>query len=229
MPQSYARSAAGAAISILLGLPAAAAQSPTADVPVLPVERFTLPNGLTVLLSPDHSAPIAAVTIWYHVGSKNEVRGRTGFAHLFEHLMFQGSQHVARGEHIKTIEDVGGEMNGTTQNDRTNYFETVPINFLETALWLESDRMGYLLPALNQAKLDNQRDVVKNERRERVDNQPYGSANEVLDVALFPKSNPYSWPVIGSMADLSAASLDDVRDFFRRYYAPDNAVLSITG
>jgi zinc protease len=207
----------------------ARAQAANVAVPVLPVERVTLANGLTVLLSPDHSAPIAAVSVWYHVGSKNEVRGRTGFAHLFEHVMFQGSEHVARGEHIKTIEDAGGEMNGTTANDRTNYFETVPINYLETALWLESDRMGHLLPALTQEKLDNQRDVVKNERRERVDNQPFGSADEVIDGALFPASNPYSWPVIGSMTDLSAASLDDVRDFFRRYYAPDNAVLTIVG
>ncbi len=206
-----------------------AAQAPMADVPLLPVERYTLPNGLTVLLSPDHSAPIAAVVVWYHVGSKNEIRGRTGFAHLFEHVMFQGSEHVPRGQHIRTIEDVGGDMNGTTANDRTEYFETVPINYLETALWLESDRMGYLLPALTQEKLDNQRDVVKNERRERVDNQPFGSAGEVLDAALFPAANPYSWPVIGSMTDLSAASLDDVRGFFRRYYAPDNAVLSIVG
>jgi zinc protease len=215
--------------SLLAVAGTAAAQAPSADVPVLPVERFTLPNGLTVLLSPDHSAPIAAVVVWYHVGSKNELRGHTGFAHLFEHMMFQGSENVPRGQHIKTIEDVGGEMNGTTANDRTEYYETVPINFLETALWLESDRMAYLLPALTQAKLDNQRDVVKNERRQRVDNQPFGSENEVELAALYPAANPYSWPVIGSMTDLSAASLDDVSGFFRRYYAPDNAILSIVG
>jgi zinc protease len=198
-------------------------------VPIIPVQRFVLPNGLTVLISPDHTAPIVAVTIWYHVGSKNEVPGRTGFAHLFEHVMFQGSEHVAKGEHIKTVEDAGGSMNGSTNNDRTNYFETVPLNYLETVLWLESDRMGSLLPALTQEKLDNQRDVVKNERRFRVDNQPYGRAGEVQAAALYAAANPYSWSVIGSMTDLSAASLDDVKQFFRTYYAPENAVLSICG
>jgi zinc protease len=197
--------------------------------PTIPVERYNLPNGLTVLLSPDRTAPIVAVSIWYHVGSKNELPGRTGFAHLFEHMMFQGSEHAAKGDHIRTVEDVGGVFNGSTNNDRTNYFETVPKNYLETVLWLESDRMGYLLPALGQDKLDNQRDVVKNERRLSVDNQPYGRAGEVVSAALFPASNPYSWPVIGSMADLSAASVDDVKQFFRAYYAPDNAVLSIVG
>ncbi len=197
--------------------------------PTIPVERYNLPNGLTVLLSPDRTAPIVAVSIWYHVGSKNELPGRTGFAHLFEHMMFQGSEHAAKGDHIRTIEDVGGVFNGSTNNDRTNYFETVPKNYLETVLWLESDRMGYLLPALGQDKLDNQRDVVKNERRLSVDNQPYGRAGEVMSAALFPASNPYSWPVIGSMADLSAASVNDVKQFFRAYYAPDNAVLSIAG
>jgi zinc protease len=198
-------------------------------LPHIPVDRFTLPNGLTVVLSPDTSAPVVSVSIWYHVGSKNEHVGRTGFAHLFEHIMFQGSAHAAKGEHIKTIEDAGGTMNGTTNNDRTNYFETVPSNYLATVLWLEADRMGTLSAALTQEKLDNQRDVVKNERRYRVDNQPFGSAGESLDAALFPRTNPYSWPVIGSMADLSAASLDDVKSFFRTYYAPDNATLSICG
>jgi len=204
-------------------------QADSVPVPTLPVDRFVLPNGLTVLVSRDTAAPIVSVTVWYHVGSKNELPGRTGFAHLFEHLMFQGSAHAAKGVHIRTIEDAGGTMNGTTQNDRTNYFETVPVNYLETVLWLESDRMGYLLPALTQGTLDNQRDVVKNERRYRVDNQPFGRAGEVVDAALYPATNPYSWPVIGSMADLSAASLEDVRQFFRRYYAPDNAVLAISG
>ncbi len=198
-------------------------------IPKIPVDRFTLPNGLTVVLSRDTSAPVVSVAIWYHVGSKNEHVGRTGFAHLFEHVMFQGSAHAAKGEHIKTIEDAGGTMNGTTNNDRTNYFETVPANYLATVLWLEADRMGTLAAALTQEKLDNQRDVVKNERRYRVDNQPYGQAGESLDAALFPPTNPYSWPVIGSMADLSAASLDDVKSFFRTYYAPENATLSICG
>jgi zinc protease len=207
-----------------------AAPSPSAVTPpTLPVVRTVLANGLTLLVSEDHSAPIVHVTVWYHVGSKNEKPGRTGFAHLFEHLMFEGSEHVPKGEHIRLVESAGGDMNGSTTNDRTNYYETLPSNWLETALWLESDRMGFLLPGLTQAKLDNQRDVVKNERRERIDNQPYGSDDEVLDAALFPPENPYSWPVIGSMADLSAASLDDVKAFFRTYYAPNNAVLSITG
>jgi zinc protease len=197
--------------------------------PRLPVVRTVLPNGLTLLVSEDHSSPLVHVAVWYHVGSKNEKPGRTGFAHLFEHLMFQGSEHLAKGKHIRLIESAGGDMNGQTTNDRTAYYETLPSNWLETALWLESDRMGFLLPGLDQAKLDNQRDVVKNERRERVDNQPFGSADEVIDAALYPPTNPYSWPVIGSMADLSAASLDDVKAFFRTYYAPDNAVLSITG
>jgi zinc protease len=198
-------------------------------IPRLPVERYVMPNGLTVILSPDHSANVAAVDIWYHVGSKNELPGRTGFAHLFEHVMFQGSQHIPYGVHFKTIENAGGQLNGSTWNDRTNYFEAVPSNELATALWLESDRMGFLLPALDQAKLDAQREVVKNERRERVDNVPFGSEDEVISAAMYPPSNPYSWPVIGSMADLSAASLEDVRDFFKRYYAPTNATLVVTG
>jgi zinc protease len=198
-------------------------------VPKLPVDRYVLPNGLTVILSPDHSANVAAVDIWYHVGSKNELPGRTGFAHLFEHVMFQGSQHIPYGVHFKTVENAGGSLNGSTWNDRTNYFETLPSNELATALWLESDRMGYLLPALDQAKLDAQREVVKNERRERVDNVPFGSEDEIIGAAMYPPSNPYSWPVIGSMADLSAASLADVKDFFHRYYAPTNATLVVTG
>ncbi len=198
-------------------------------LPSIPSARSVLDNGLTVIISPDSSAPVVSVTIWYHVGSKNEVPGRTGFAHLFEHVMFQGSAHVGKAEHIKILEDAGGTMNGSTTNDRTNYFETVPANYLETVLWLESDRMATLMTALTQEKLDNQRDVVKNERRYRVDNQPYGRAGEVIGAALVPASNPYSWPVIGSMADLSAASLADVKEFFRMYYAPENAVLVVSG
>jgi len=206
-----------------------ATQSAQFKVPEIPVERYTLPNGLTVLLSRDTSSPVIAVDVWYHVGSKNERVGRTGFAHLFEHVMFQGSEHIPYGVHIRTIENAGGDMNGTTAEDRTNFFETLPSNQLETALWLESDRMGYLLGALDQTKLDAQRDVVKNERRQRVDNQPFGSADEVLRAAMYPASNPYSWPVIGSMADLSAASLEDVKNFFRTYYAPTNATLAVVG
>jgi zinc protease len=214
-----------------LATPLGGQERPLASVgaPSIAFERVVLANGLTVLLVPDHRAPVVYVTLWYHVGSKNELPGRTGFAHLFEHLMFEGSEHVAKGEHIRAIEDAGGQMNGETASDRTRYYETVPANYLETVLWLESDRMGYYLPTLTQAKLDHQRDVVKNERRQTVDNVPFGSKEEIMLAALYPASNPYSWPVIGSMADLSAASLDDVKGFFRTYYAPNNAVLAIAG
>ena len=213
----------------LLVLPCGARAQSTFKIPTIPVERYQLPNGLTVLLSEDHSAPVVSVDVWYHVGSKNERPGRTGFAHLFEHVMFQGSEHIPYGVHFKTVESGGGDANGSTEEDRTNYFETFPSNRLETALWLESDRMGFLLPALDQTKLDAQRAVVKNERRQRVDNEPFGSADEVVSAAMYPPTNPYSWPVIGSMADLSAASLEDVKNFFRTYYAPNNAFLAVSG
>ncbi len=197
--------------------------------PLVQFEQYKLDNGLTVILHEDHSAPVAAVVVMYNVGSKNEKKGRTGFAHLFEHMMFQGSQHVADDEHFKLLQEIGANINGSTSADRTNYFEVVPSNHLELALYLESDRMGFLLPAMTQAKLDNQRDVVKNERRQRVDNQPYGTADEKINKALYPDTHPYSWPVIGYMDDLSAATLDDVKEFFRIYYAPNNAVLAIAG
>src|SRR5678815_2499866 len=195
----------------------------------IPFESYTLPNGLTVVLAPDSATPTVAVTAWYHVGSKDEMPGRTGFAHLFEHVMFTGAGHTPYGVHDRLTEGVGGSNNGTTSNDRTVYFETVPSNYLETALWLESDRMGFLLDALDVAKLDAQRDVVKNERRQSMDNQPYGLASEILSSTTYPPSHPYSWSVIGSMKDLSAASEEDVKNFFRLYYAPNNAVLSIAG
>ncbi len=224
---------------IMLGLiafaaTAVAAQGPSstppgADTIRIPFETFTLPNGLTTILSVDRSTPTVAVNVWYHVGSKNEAPGRTGFAHLFEHVMFTGSGHIPYGLHDKLTEGVGGSNNGTTDNDRTTYFETMPSNYLETALWLESDRMGFLLDALDIDKLNAQRDVVKNERRQGVDNQPYGRAGEILDAATYPKAHPYSWSVIGSMEDLSAASEQDVKDFFRLYYAPNNAYLAIVG
>ncbi|MBX6331541.1 MAG: insulinase family protein [Gemmatimonadaceae bacterium] len=217
------------AAALLAALPASLPAQTPFTVPEIPVERYALPNGLTVLLSPDHSSSVVTVDVWYHVGSKNETPGRTGFAHLFEHMMFQGSAHIPYGVHPKTIESVGGVLNGSTQDDRTNYYETVPSNQLATALWLESDRMGFLLPALDQRKLDAQRDVVKNERRQRVDNQPFGAADEAIRRALYAPTNPYSWPVIGSMADLSAATLDDVETFFRTYYAPNNATLAVVG
>jgi len=193
----------------------------------------TLPNGLTVLYHVDHSTPVAAVLLWYNVGSKMEQPGRTGFAHLFEHMMFKGSKNVADGQHWALLEAAGGragaDINGTTSWDRTNYFEQVPSNQVELALWLESDRMGTLTETLTKEKLDNQREVVKNERRQSVDNQPYGSWLERSEELMFPESHPYHHSVIGSMADLSAASVEDVRSFFKTYYAPNNAVLVIAG
>lgn len=195
----------------------------------IPVETFRLDNGLLVTLSEDHTAPIVAVNLWYHVGSANERIGRTGFAHLFEHMLFQGSAHVGSNEHFELIQRAGGTLNGSTWLERTNYFETVPSNELALALWLEADRMGELLPAMTQEKLDTQRDVVKNERRWAVDNQPYGTMLEKLQELVFPASHPFQHSLIGSMEDLSAASLDDVAQFFATYYTPDNAVLSIAG
>ena len=213
-------------------LPAAQATPPpvaNAEALKLPFETYTLANGLTVILSQDKTTPTVAVNVWYKVGSKNEMVGRTGFAHLFEHVMFTGSGNVPYGLHDKLTEGVGGQNNGTTNYDRTTYYETVPANYLESALWLEADRMGYLLDALDLAKLNAQRDIVKNERRQGVDNQPYGRAGEILAKATYPPGHPYSWDVIGSMEDLSAASEEDVKDFFRLYYAPNNAYLAIVG
>jgi zinc protease len=195
----------------------------------IPIETVCLSNGLLVTLSSDRAAPIVAVNVWYHVGSANERAGRTGFAHLFEHMLFQGSADVAANEHFEIVQRAGGTLNGSTWLDRTNYFETVPSNQLELALWLEANRMGYLLPAMTQEKLDTQRDVVKNERRWSVDNQPYGTWWERLPALAFPEDHPFHHSLIGSMEDLSAASLDDVRQFFAAYYRPDNAVLSIAG
>ena len=210
--------------------PAATATAPAPPSAInIPFESYTLPNGLTVILSPDHTTPTVAVNVWYHVGSKNEVRGRTGFAHLFEHVMFTGSGHVPYGLHDKLTEGVGGGNNGTTSNDRTTYFDTVPGNYLESTLWVEADRMGFLLETLDVAKLNAQRDIVKNERREGVDNQPYGRVDEILAEATYPPSHPYSWDVIGSMEDLSAASDVDVKQFFRVYYAPNNAFVAVVG
>src|SRR6476469_2310818 len=195
----------------------------------IPIETFRLDNGLFVTLSEDRTAPIVAVNLWYHVGSANEKPGRTGFAHLFEHMLFQGSEHVGSNEHVELIQRAGGTLNGSTWLERTNYFETVPSNQLALALWLEADRMGALIPAMTQQKLDTQRDVVKNERRWSVDNQPYGTTLEKLQELVFPKSHPFHHSLIGSMDDLSAASLDDIAQFFATYYTPDNAVLSVAG
>jgi zinc protease len=196
---------------------------------VIPIDRHRLPNGLRVILSREDRAPIVAVNLWYDVGSRHEKPGKTGFAHLFEHMMFQGSANVAKGEHFALVQAAGGTANATTWLDRTNYFETLPSHELELALWLESDRLASLLPAMTQEKIDNQRDVVKNERRWSVDNQPYGSWDEKLQGLLFPDTHPYHHSTIGSMADLDAASLADVGEFFSSYYAPNNAVLTIAG
>jgi len=216
-------------IYYLIGVAAVAGTLGAQAVPRISFEKYTLPNGLEVILHEDHSTPIVAVNTWYHVGSGDEKPGRTGFAHLFEHIMFMGSEHVPVGVFDKQLEAAGGDNNGSTTEDRTEYHELVPSNALSLALWLDSDRMGFLLPTMDLPKVDLQRDVVKNERRERVDNVPYGKSEDVILAALYPKGHPYSWSVIGSMADLSAASLDDVKNFFRTYYAPNNATLTIAG
>jgi len=190
--------------------------------------KHTLANGLDVLLHEDHACPIVAVNLWYHVGSKNERPGHTGFAHLFEHLMFEGSQHYDGG-YFQPLEGAGASLNGSTNADRTNYWEVVPTNALELALWMESDRMGYLLPALTEAKFSNQRDVVLNERRQNYENRPYGLAPMAMLAALFPPDHPYHWTTIGEIADLNAVQLDEVHAFFRRYYHPANASLTLAG
>jgi zinc protease len=197
--------------------------------PSIPHEKYTLPNGLEVILHLDRSVPIVAVEQFYKVGSGDEKKGRTGFAHLFEHVMFMGSQNVPVGKFDEWLEAAGASNNGSTTEDRTNYYETGPSNALPLMLWLDADRMGWLLPTMDQAKLDLQRDVVKNERRQNYDNVPYGRAYETILPVMYPSEHPYSWPVIGSMSDLSAAALDDVKDFFRRYYAPNNATIVIAG
>ena len=196
--------------------------------PAVAFEKHTLPNGLDVVLHQDRSVPVAAVNVWYHVGSKDEEPGRTGFAHLFEHIMFRGTKHH-KASHFEPLQKIGATLNGSTNGDRTNYWEDVPSNYLELALWLEADRMGFLLDALDQDGFDTERDVVKNERRQSYENRPYGMAQWHIQQALFPLPHPYHWMTIGSQEDLDAASLEDVKDFFRRYYAPSNASLSIAG
>lgn len=214
--------------------PVFSADSPAVNIDALvdqidiPFEKFVLSNGLTLIVHEDHKAPIVAVNIWYHVGSKDEKPGKTGFAHLFEHLMFNGSEHF-NDDYFKVMEKLGAtSLNGTTSNDRTNYFQNVPVSALDTALWMESDRMGHLLGAIDQAKLDEQRGVVQNEKRQG-ENQPYGKVWEILANNTFPEGHPYSWEVIGSMEDLDAASLDDVKEWFQKYYGSANAVICIAG
>src|SRR6266498_1088189 len=195
----------------------------------VPYTTFTLPNGLQVVLHEDHAVPVVAMNTWYHVGSSDEKPGRTGFAHLFEHIMFMGSQHVPTGEFDKLLEAAGADNNGSTTEDRTNYYEVGPSNALALMLWLDSDRMGFLLPEITAEKVDLQRGVVQNERRQSYENRPYGLAEENILARLYPPAHPYHWPVIGSMVDLSAATLEDVRGFFRTYYTPNNATLVIAG
>ena len=200
------------------------------QVPQIKFERYKLANGLEVILSEDHRLPLVSVNLWYHVGAVNETAGRTGFAHLFEHMMFEGSKHVPGSSHFHYLEAAGAsDVNGTTDFDRTNYYETLPSNQLELALWLESDRMGYLPDNLDQANLSNQQDVVRNERRQSYENAPYGIVREAIFHQLFPKDHPYYPMVIGSHADIQAAKLEDVRNFFKLYYAPNNASLAIVG
>src|SRR5258707_8241630 len=199
-------------------------------LPTIKFEKYTLPNGLVVILSEDHRLPLVSTNIWYHVGPANELPGRTGFARLFEHMMFEGSKHVPGNGHIRFLEGAGAsDLNGTTDFDRTNYFETLPSNQLELALWLESDRMGYLPDRLDQASLTNQQDVVRNERRQSIENSPYGIVKEAVFHRLFPKGHPYYADVMGSHADIQAAKVEDVRNFFKLYYAPNNASLAIVG
>ena len=198
-------------------------------VPTVTFSDTRLPNGLRLIVAEDHLVPVAAINLWYAVGSKHEQQGKTGFAHLFEHVMFEGSAHVGKAEHMALVQAAGGVMNGSTWLDRTNYFETMPSHQVELALWLEADRMGTLLDALSQENLDNQRSVVKNEKRQSYDNRPYGSWNEKLLANLFPEWHPYHHPTIGSMEDLDGASIEDVSAFFRLHYAPNNAVVTVVG
>jgi len=195
----------------------------------VPVQRHRLANGLKVTLSVDSTTPLVGVNLWYNVGSRNERAGKTGFAHLFEHMMFQGSANVPKNRHFELVEGAGGSLNASTWFDRTNYYETLPSHHLELALWLESDRMGWMLPAMTQEKLSNQQEVVMNERKERYDNQPYGDWDERIQALVFPHDHPYHHPVIGSMEDIAGANLEDVGDFFRSYYVPNNAVLTLAG
>ena len=232
--RTLSRLVVAATLSVLAAVTSLAAQNRPApaasDIPKIAFEKYTMPNGLDVILSQNHRLPLVAVNIWYHVGPANEAAGRTGFAHLFEHMMFQCSKHVPCDSHIRLLEAAGAsDLNGTTDYDRTNYFETVPSNQLDLALWLESDRMGYLLDKVDQPALSNQQDVVRNERRQSVENQPYGLAEEALVQALFPKTHPYYGNVIGSHEDIQAVKLEDVKNFFKQYYAPNNASLVIIG
>ena len=213
--------------ALVLAVPSLGFSQTTASIDI-PFQKFVLDNGLTVIVHEDHKAPIVAVNVWYHVGSKNENPGKTGFAHLFEHLMFNGSEHF-NNDYFQALERLGAtDMNGTTNIDRTNYFQNVPTSALDVVLWMESDRMGHLLGAIDQKKLDEQRGVVQNEKRQR-ENQPYGLAYGLISRNCYPAGHPYSWETIGSMEDLNAASLKDVQDWFKTYYGAANAVIVLAG
>jgi len=196
---------------------------------IIPYKKYILDNGLKVILHEDHSDPLVHVDVTFHVGSAREEIGKSGFAHFFEHMMFQGSENVADEQHFKLVTEAGGTMNGTTNTDRTNYFQTVPANQLEKVLWLEADRMGFLLDAVTQEKYEVQRETVKNERGQRVDNRPYGRLRERVSAALYPEGHPYSWPVIGFIEDLNRVNVNDLKAFFLRWYGPNNATLTIGG
>jgi zinc protease len=222
-------------LSLVVGATPTSAQTAAAATPQsatairVPYTLVTLPNGLRVILHEDHTVPLATLNVWYHAGSAREKPGRTGFAHLFEHLMFEGSGHVKEGEFDTLLESAGATNNGSTTTDRTNYYIDLPSNALELSLFLESDRMGYLLDSMSPERVNGQRDVVKNERRQNYENRPYGMASIAIDEMLYPEGHPYRWPTIGHMEDLTAASYEDVVDFFKRYYAPGNAVVVIAG
>ena len=223
---------AGAALTLASAIAPSGAQRQQArasDAIKIPFERYSLPNGLAVILAPDHSVPTVAVEVYYHVGAKNEVAGHTGFAHLFEHVMFTGSANVPYGMHDRLTEGVGGNNNAYTTDDQTVYYETIPSSYLESALWLESDRMGFLIDKLDTAKFNAQRDIVQNERRQGVDNRPYGRFYEIIIASMYPATSSYSWPTVGYMTDLRQASVEDVKNFFRLFYAPANATLTIVG
>jgi zinc protease len=217
------------ALLAMVCAPALLLAQPQATRLRVPYTLDTLPNGLTLIVHEDHSVPIVTTNVWFHVGSGDEKQGRTGFAHLFEHLMFMGSEHAPYPQFDRLLEAAGANNNGSTTEDRTNYYEEGPSSALRLMLWLEADRMGWLLPTMDKPKVDLQRDVVKNERRQRVENQPYGMVTDIMPPLMYPEGHPYSWSVIGSMADLSAASVEDVKDFFRRYYAPNNATIVVAG
>ena len=228
MTPKLLRLSSAAVVAALLTLAPLSAQQAAPKISV-PYEMFKLPNGLTVILHEDHSVPMVAVNVWYHVGSSREKFGRTGFAHLFEHILFEGSKNVKEGDFDNLLEAAGGDNNGSTTEDRTNYYESLPSNSLDLALFLESDRMGYLLDVVTPQLVNGQRDVVKNERRQSYENAPYGMSQIRLNELMYPKTHPYYWPVIGYMEDLTAATHDDVKEFFTKYYAPGNASLVIAG